>query len=492
VLSLELRGEIDALWNKLWAGGLPNPLVAIDQLNLLLFLRRLEQSDAQRQARSRERGEPFESIFAGDAESCRWSWWTNLPAAEMFVHVQQNVIPWMRSLGSDEDPATQNLVRDAALIVPSAGLLAEAVATIERLHITDRNVDTQGDIYEYMLVQLQTAGALGQFRTPRHIIRAIVEMVDPRIGERVLDPACGTGGFLIAAHQHVLAAGTSPELLSYDDFGAPEHLLGDLYSEQQWSVLRSPPLTGLDVDPQLVRIATMNLVFHGIESPAVLYRNALGKDLKHVPQADVILANPPFAGQIDKDAVSEEFKTSSKKTELLFLELFSELLVPGGRAGIVVPEGVLFNSQAAFVSLRERILRDNTLEAVVSLPAGAFRPYTGSSCAILVFQRGGSTGNVWMFDVRADGFSLDDKRSPVAENDLPDLLARWPDKEDSELSFTVTASEIAANDYDLSVDTYAPFELEPVDYGDPVELISKAEQELESAIAALEELKRHQ
>lgn len=489
MLEAGLRAEVDALQAKFWSGGLPNPLTGIDQLNLLLFLRRVEQIDTQNVARSKGSESQYVSIFHG-AENCRWSHWTHIaPAQAMFDHVQRTVIPWMRKLGNSGDAATKNLVRDAALLIPTPNLLAEAVASIERLRITDRNVDTQGDIYEYMLQQLQTAGALGQFRTPRHLIRAIVAMVDPKLGESVIDPACGTGGFLIAAHQHVLAAGTSPELLTHDAMGAPEHLLGDKYSEAEWKVLRQPPLRGIDVDPQLTRIATMNLLLHGVLTPAITQSNALGVAFPHKRQANIILANPPFAGSIDPDDVSESFTTKSKKTELLFMELFLDILTLGGRAGAVVPEGVLFNSQRAFVNIRKRLLEENNLQAVVSLPAGAFRPYTGSSCAVLIFRQGGRTEDVWMYDVRADGFSLDDKRMPVPENDLPDLLRRWTSREESDRSFSVPASEIADNGYDMAVDTYAPFELEPVNYGDPAELAAQAARELDEAKFALEALR---
>jgi type I restriction enzyme M protein len=485
MLEPELRIEIDRLWDKFWAGGLPNPVVAIDQMNLLLFLRRLEDLDAQRLARGKGRQDGYESIFSGEAEECRWSWWSNLPAQQMYDHVQQVVIPWMRRFGQERGGATSNLVRDASLVIPSAPLLSEAVATIDRLRISDRNVDVQGDIYEYMLLQLQTAGQLGQFRTPRHVIRAIVEMVDPKIGESVFDPACGTGGFLIGAHQHVLAAGTSPEFIQYDEAGTPEHLLGDRYSEKQWEVLRDPPLYGFDVDAQLVRIGTMNLILHGIGEPKVEYANPLGKAYSHAPRAHVVLANPPFAGSIDKSDVSEDFKTNSTKTELLFLELFIDLLIPGGRAGVIVPEGVLFGSQKAPTQLRKRLLENNLLHAVVSLPPGTFRPYTNSSCAALLFSKGGPTSEVWMFDVQADGYSLDDRREPVPDNDLPELLTRWPNRETGPRSFTVSASDIEDWGYDLSVSTYAPFDMPAVPYEEPQDAYSATTEAIDRLQRAL-------
>jgi type I restriction enzyme M protein len=286
MLAVDLRKKLDNLWDKFWAGGLPNPLIAIDHINLLLFLRRLEDVDAQQAARAEGRDAKHVSIFEGDAKECRWSWWSNLPADQMYAHVQQQVIPWMRGLAKESDEATKNLVRDANLLIPSPALLAESVATIERLKIGDRNVDVQGDLYEYLLRHLQMAGQLGQFRTPRHIIRAIVELVDPKLGETVIDPACGTAGFLIAAHQHVLAAGTSPEFIKHDELGAPQQLLGDRYNDRQWQVLREPPLLGYDVDAQMARIGTMNLILHGIGHPKIQYANSLGKDFSHAGRAN--------------------------------------------------------------------------------------------------------------------------------------------------------------------------------------------------------------
>jgi len=482
MLAADLRRELDNLWTKFWAGGLPNPLIAIDQINLLLFLRRLQDVDAQQDARASGRKDEHTSIFAGKAEKCRWAWWSNLPADQMYAHVQQEVVPWMRGLAEGADEATKNLVRDANLLIPSPGLLAETVATIDRLKIGDRNVDVQGDLYEYLLRHLQMAGQLGQFRTPRHIIRAIVEMVDPKLGETVIDPACGTAGFLIAAHQHVLAAGTSSQFLKYDEFGTPEQLLGDLYNDKQWTVLRDPPLTGYDIDSQMARIATMNLILHGVSQPKIQYANALGKDFSHAERARVILANPPFAGSIDKDEISADFKTNTKKTELLFLELFLDLLEPGGRAGVIVPDSVLFSAQKAHVVLRKRLLEKNTLHAVISLPPGTFKPYTNSSCGVLLFQKGGSTQTIWMYYVRADGYSLDDKREPIGENDLPDLVTKWPKREESERSFNVSLEQIEEWDYDLSVETYAPFEMPALPYRER-DSAQRAAAEAASALA---------
>lgn len=485
MLEADLRRQIDALWDKFWAGGLPNPLVAIDQVNLLLFLRRLEELDAQRAAQAERRGESFASVFSGGAEKNRWSWWSNLPATDMYEHLQREVIPWMRTLGGSGDVATRNLVREANLLIPTPSLLAEAVASIERLRITDRNVDTQGDIYEYMLLGLQTAGQLGQFRTPRHIIRAIVELVEPRLGDTVIDPACGTGGFLIGAHQHVLSAGTSPEFVTHDEIGTPQHLVGDRYSENQWAVLRNPPLVGYDVDAQLVRIATMNMILHSLHDPKIEYANALGKTFSHAPRADVVLANPPFSGKLDEADVSDEFRTRTRKTELLFLQLFSDLLVPGGRAGVIVPDSVLFSSQATTVGIRRRLLEENTVHAVVSLPQGVFRPYTDSSCGIIFFQKGGTTERVWMYDVRADGYSLDDRRQPVPENDLPDMLQAWRIREEGDRSVVVPLETIKNWNYDLTVDTYLPFEMPRLEYAMPEDAIEAAVQaaaQLERAI----------
>ncbi len=453
MLTTELRRQVDALWDKFWAGGLANPLLAIDQINYLIFLKRLEDIDNLNARRAKIRGDVHTSIFNGPDDIHRWSFFRNLQADDMLRQIQTDIFPWLKTLTPADHPFTAYM-RDAAFVIPKASLVVEAVNVIDELAITDRNTDTQGDIYEYMLSRLGVAGQVGQFRTPRHIIRTMVKLIDPKMGEAIMDPACGTAGFLVAAYQHIVEAGTSPEFLHFDEAGAPSGLVGDRLSEKQWAWLRNPPLIGRDFDSTMVRIGAMNMILHGVPTPEIEYMDTLSKRFDHTPRTQVILANPPFAGSIDRSELHEAFPVRTLKTELLFVQLFSQLLVPGGRAAVIVPDGVLFGSTRAHVETRRRLITENGVEAVVSLPAGSFRPYSGSSTAILVFRRGATTKRVWMFDVRADGYTLDDRRLPTAENDLPALLAAWPHRIDTDRSFSVDVSVIAANKYDLSVDRY--------------------------------------
>lgn len=423
MLDPELRAKVDALWDKFWAGGLANPLMAIDQMNYLIFLKHLEDSDLLATRRAQAAGEAYQSVFA-DAEDCRWSYWKNLKAEEMLDHIQQRVFPWLKQL-APENHAFTTYLRDAAFLIPKASLLVEAVGVIDDLAISDRNIDTQGDIYEYMLGKLGVAGQIGQFRTPRQIIRTMVELVAPRVGDVIIDAACGTAGFLIAAYQYIIEKGTSEEFLSYDEFGVPHGLVGDKLAKRDWGLLRNGGLVGFDFDPTMVRIAAMNMVLHGIGRPKVSYADALGKAFSHAPRANVILANPPFSGSVDESDISDEFSVTTKSTELLFLELFMDLLLPGGRAAIIVPEGVVLGSDRATRRVRELLLTNNDLQAVVSLPHWIFKPYASVATFILVFSGGGTTERTWMYELRDDGFSRDGVREQIDANDLPDLIEQW-------------------------------------------------------------------
>ena len=425
MLQAELRRKIDSLWNKFWSGGLANPLMAIDQMNYLIFLKRLEDKDNAAAHAASVRGDVFESIYAmGDAQDCRWSYWKHLSGEEMVQHVQTRVFPWMKGLAPENHAFTQYL-EDAAFLIQKPTLLVEAVNIIDDLAIADQNIDTQGDIYEYMLSRLSVAGQIGQFRTPRHIIRAMVELAEPRLGQTIVDPACGTAGFLIAAYQHLIAQGTSAEFLNTDENGSLHGLVGDRLSSNQWEWLRNASLSGYDFDPSMVRIAAMNMVLHGIESPRVRWADALGKGFSHKLGANIVLANPPFSGSVESSEISDDFRFRTKKTELLFLQLFEDVLAPGGRAVVIVPQGVLLGNQDLPTRMRKHLLEKNTLEAVISLPHSAFKPYASVATAILVFRKGGATSRVWMYEVEEDGFTQNAARLPIEESDLPDLVAQW-------------------------------------------------------------------
>jgi len=490
VLDQGLRRKVDALWDKFWAGGLPNPLMAIDQMNYLIFLNRLEAIDDLEARRADARGEKHESIFEGEAKECRFSFWKNLPAEEMFGYVQSVVFPWMKGLAPDNHAFT-SFMRDAAFLIPKPSLLVEAVNVIDELRITDRNIDTQGDIYEYMLRQLNVAGQIGQFRTPRHIIRAIVQMADPGIGELVVDPACGTAGFLVAAFQHVVATATSEEFLTYDEEGVPQGAVGDKLSREQWAWLREEGLEGYDLDPSMVRIAAMNMVLHGVDRPKVAYADSLGKGFSHAARANVVLANPPFSGSVDPSDISDEFRVKTKKTELLFVDLIEQMLVPGGRAAVIVPDSVLFSRQAkAHSELRRRLVEECDLQAIVHLPSGVFRPYSTKATGVLFFTKGGRTETVWMYGIRADGYSLDDRRLPISDNDLTDLLEKWERRAEGANSLVVTADAIRDNDYDLSLNTYLPFAFEGSAGRTPEEILDQAEATVHEVDAGLADLRK--
>lgn len=489
MLDQGLRKKVDLLWDKFWAGGLANPFMAIDQMNFLIFLKRLEDIDQLSTQRAAAQNEKHSSIFEGAGAKARWSYWSHLEGQEMFSHVRDFVFPWLKKI-SVKQQNFETFMKDAMFLIPKPSLLVEAVTLIEDLAITDRNVDTQGDIYEYMLGKLNVAGQAGQFRTPRHIIRAMVQMVDPKPGEPVIDPACGTGGFLIAAAQHIIGSHTSPEFLSYDEGGAPHGLVGDKLSSKQWQWLKNDGLVGFDFDLSMVRIATMNMVLHGLDSPKVAYADSLGKQFSHKERAQVILANPPFAGSLDAEDVSPDFKTKTKKTELLFVQLFIDLLVSGGRAAAIVPDGFLFSMTKAHIAIRERLVEDIRLDGVVSLPPGTFKPYTNASCGILLFTKGGTTADVWMYDVTADGYSLDDKRLPIDDNDLPHLVQSWAKREITDRSFVVSVEQLRKNDYDLSVPSYQAVGDEMFNSSDPSDVLQEAEarhQEVAAFLATAKE-----
>lgn len=425
-----LRTQVDGLWGKLWSGGLSNPLDAIEQLSFMLFLKRLDEREQDAERAARLRGKKHEPLFT-DAK-LRWSYWTQLPADQALKHVKEKVFPFIKTLGGAGGSFAQQMA-NAEFKINKPSLLIEAARCIDDMQISSQNQDVQGDLYEYLLSKLNTAGQNGQFRTPRHIIRMMVKLVDPRPGERVCDPAAGTCGFLVNAYQHVLETHTRPDNLTYDEDGYPHHLVGDQLDPAEHKFLQSRALTGYDNDSgmTMLRIGCMNLMLHGIDSPNFRYADTLSKGFDEERLYDIVLANPPFKGAIDAADVNPSLPTKCKKTEILFLHLFLRLLENGGRAAVIVPDGVLFGSSRAHVEVRKKIIEENRLDAVVSMPSGVFRPYAGVSTAVLVFTRSSSTEKIWFYDMEHDGFSLDDKRQKVGDNDIPDILLCWQKRKDA-------------------------------------------------------------
>lgn len=426
----KLRSQVDSLWDKFWSGGLTNPLDAIEQFSYLLFLKRLDDAENARERQSKRRGVAYEAKIPAQM---RWGQWTKYEAARALSHLKEAIFPWFRTLG-EAGSSFERYMANAECKINKASLLIEACKLIDQMEISQQNQDVQGDLYEYLLSHLNIAGRNGQFRTPRHIIRMMVKMIDPKPRERIGDLAAGTGGFLVNAYQHVLETHTSPDILEYDDEGLPHHLIGDLLSEAESGFMRSPKfLRGFDNDSgmTMLRIGSMNLMLHGIESPQFFYTDTLSKAFADEREYDVILMNPPFKGAVDKGDVNPTLPGDTTKTELLFVHLILRALEMGGRCAVIVPDGVLFGSSRAHVELRRRLIEENRLDGVVSMPSGVFKPYAGVSTAVLLFTRGAQTDRIWFYDMAGDGFSLDDKRTPGAQDDIPDELLCWKNRADA-------------------------------------------------------------
>lgn len=505
MLNKTIKSSIDHLWDKFWSGGISNPLTAIEQISYLLFMKRIDQLDLKKKQDSEFTGEPYKSIFKGN-ENMRWSHFRHMEGGEMLNHIQTNVFPFLKTLNSDNSSFSKHM-KNAVFIISKPSLVVEAVNIIDEIYeeISRQELsgqgfqDTQGDVYEYLLSEITSAGKLGQFRTPRHIIQLICELVDPRLGDTICDPACGTGGFLLGAYQHILTQHTSREHQKTDENGLTRGLLGDkLTDERQWKQLKENTFFGYDMDESMVRIGLMNLMMHGISIPNIEQKDTLSKKYDEDNYFDVIMANPPFKGSIDKGDINESLSLPTTKTELLFINRIIKSLKIGGRAGVIVPEGVLFGSSSAHKLARKMLIEDCELQGVISLPNGVFRPYAGVSTAILIFVKGGETEHVWFYDMQADGYSLDDKRTKVNENDIPDLVEKWQSRKnnveiDRSLKFFfVNKKEIQENSYDLSLKRYKLDEHKEIEYEDPKTILSKIENIEHEIVAGLNKLKKFQ
>jgi len=511
MLNSAIKAKVDALWNKFWSGGIANPMTAIEQISYLLFMRRLEALDDNRASAAKFKKATFESLFEGkykapngkqvDRSKLRWSYVKTLPAEQALDQMRDLAFPFIKTLG---DNAFSKSMQDAVFIIPKASLLIEAMSTIEDIYteiererqgVGQTFHDIQGDLYEHLLSEIASAGKNGQFRTPRHIIQAMCVLLDPKLGDKICDPACGTGGFLLGAYQHVLTQHTSAKFIQKNEHGIEIGLVGDKLSNPKlWNTLATS-LHGFDFDTTMVRIAQMNLMLHGIVDPDVRYMDTLSKKFDEADKYDAVLANPPFKGSIDNGDINEELTLDSTKTELLFVDRILNLLRTGGRAAVIVPTGVLFGSSKAHVALRKRLLDEAELQAVVSLPSGVFRPYAGVSTAVLVFVKGGETRNVWFYDLQADGFSLDDKRQKIEGDDIPDLIASWArrdtkkDLDRTAKAFFVPKKEIEGQKLDLSVNRYKELRQEAIKHETPKAILKKLkalEAEISSEIELLE------
>lgn len=497
MLSNTIKSEINKLWNQFWSGGISNPLTAIEQISYLLFMRRLDELDLDEKKKSKFTKESYNSIFKGkfkipnidgavDKKTLRWSYFKHLEPGEMLAHVQTKVFPFIKELNGDGSNFGKHM-RDAVFIIPKPSLLTEAIYLIENIyneiesdrHKEQRFQDTQGDMYEYLLSEIATSGKNGQFRTPRHIIQLMTYLVAPKLGDKICDPACGTGGFLLGAYQYILTEHTSKNRRVVDEDGFIKGHFGDkITNNKLWKQLKEHTFYGYDFDSTIVRIGLMNLLLHGITVPNIDQVDTLSKKHNDDNSYEVIMTNPPFKGSIDKADINEGFKLSTTKTELLFINRIFNSLRMGGRAGMIVPDGVLFGSSNAHKKARKILIDECELQAIISMPSGVFKPYAGVSTAILIFVKGGQTERVWFYDMGADGYSLDDKRDKIDKTDLPDILEKWKDREKNKENdrkakhFFVPVDEIKENGYDLSINRYKEIVYEEIQYDSPFEIIN--------------------
>ncbi|MCQ8105990.1 type I restriction-modification system subunit M [Methylomonas sp. SURF-2] len=514
MITGELKSRIDKLWLEFHTGGITNPLTVIEQITFLMFTRLLDIVETRNEKKASRTGKPFHRIFNDEEQELRWSHFKQLGAEQMLPLLRDKVFPHFKSISELDiadgaQPTTfREYFKDAQLMIQKETLLVSAVNMIDDLPLTEG--DTKGDLYEYLLSKLTTAGINGQFRTPRHIIRLMVELLDPKPTEKIADPACGTGGFLVGAMEYLLRKHTSPEgVIEHTVNGKVEKTYtGDLL-ESHWQFIRAGMFHGFDFDATMLRIAAMNLLLHGVDSPDIHYQDTLSSNFtdkfpdKATNGFDVILANPPFKGSLDEEDVHPTLlrKVKTKKTELLFITLILRMLRNGGRCAVVVPDGVLFGSTKAHQGLRQHLVEENQLEGVISLPSGVFRPYAGVSTAIIIFTKGGRTKEVFFYDLEDDGFSLDDKRIRLYDSDfagdLPELLERWKmraliDVHDrSEKYFLVSNDEIREKNYELSINRYKKESYEVDKYRAPAKVLfelKKIESEIIDDTAKLEDL----
>lgn len=506
----QIASKINDLWNKFWSGGISNPLTAIEQITYLLFMKKYDENDLEELSKAEFTGDAYKSKFDGtffatkqdeengqngiDKQELRWSNFKRLPADDMLQHVQRFVFPFIKQIDTEASPFVKHMA-NAVFIIPKPSLLLEAVKSIDDIFdLMEQDAtqngqdfqDIQGDVYEMLLSEIASAGKNGQFRTPRHIIKLLAELVNPKLGQRIADPACGTGGFLLGAYQYMVTQlDKEKEKQQPDEDGFIRSSRSALLTEDVKEILGSS-LKGYDIDQTMVRLGLMNLMMHGIESPQIDYKDTLSKSYFETSEYDVVLANPPFTGSVDKGDIHEELSLKTTKTELLFIERIYNMLKMGGTAGIVIPQGVLFGSGKAFVDARKLMIEKSELKAVVTIPSGAFKPYAGVSTAILIFTKGGETENVWFYDMESDGYTLDDKRAKLKDKvgnndygDLQDIITNYKTRDTKQANdrkgkhFFVPKKEIKDEGYDLSFSRYKVEDFQEIKYENPEVILAK-------------------
>lgn len=488
MITGELRSKVDSIWDTIWTGGITSPITVLEQITYLMFMKLLDDNQLKAEAGANALGIKLKNRVFGegicvisenphvetDYKNLRWHVFHNYEPGAMFSNIQNYVFPFIKQIGEGKDTAFSRYMKDTVFLIPTAKVLAKVVDGIDAMDMN--NKDIMGDVYEYLLGKIAAAGENGQFRTPRHIINMMVQLMKPTLKDKILDPAMGSAGFLLESSTYIST-----------------HYAKELMKADNAKYYKSGMFSGFDTDQSMLRIGAMNMMLHGVEDPNITYQDSLSGDNNERNCYSLIMANPPFTGSVFQEEISKDLLAlcKTKKTELLFLTLFVKMLEVGGRCASIVPDGVLFGSSTAHKSIRRELVENQKLVAVISMPSGVFKPYAGVSTAILIFTKtnAGGTDKVWFYDMKADGYSLDDKRSPIAANDIPDIIARFNNldgeegRERTEQSFFVTKEEIIDNGYDLSINKYKKTEYVAVEYPSTAEILDRLDA-LEAEIAS--------
>ena len=494
MITGEMKNKVDSIWDTIWTGGITSPITVLEQITYLMFMKLLDDNQLKAEANANVLGVPLKNkVFQEgicvisenprvetDYKNLRWNVFHNFEPGDMLTNIQMYVFPFIKTIGEGKDTAFSRYMKDTVFLIPTAKVLAKVVDGIDDMDMN--NKDIMGDVYEYLLGKIAAAGENGQFRTPRHIINMIVELMQPAIADKILDPAMGSAGFLLSSASYV-----------------SEHQKKELMKNDNLKYFKTEMFSGFDTDQSMLRIGAMNMMLHGVEDPNIKYQDSLSGDNTERDEYTLIMANPPFTGSVFQEEISKDLLAlcKTRKTELLFMALFTKMLKVGGRCASIVPDGVLFGSSAAHKALRKELVDNQQLRAVISMPSGVFKPYAGVSTAVLVFTKtnSGGTEDVWFYDMKADGYSLDDKRTPVTDNDIPDIISRFhaldkeKDRERTEQSFFVPVDEIRNNDYDLSINKYKKTEYVPVEYPPTEEIIKEIDRLNQEVIKETEALK---
>lgn len=496
MITGELKNKVDSIWDTIWTAGITSPITVLEQITYLLFMKLLDDSQLKREATANAFGVKLENavfkkgecvVSEGPRVVCnyddlRWNVFHNFDPEKMLSTVQNYVFPFIKQIGDDRNTAFSRYMKNAVFLIPTPDVLVAVVDEIDSMDLN--NKDIMGDVYEYLLGKIAAAGENGQFRTPRHIIKMIVELMQPKLSDFILDPAMGSAGFLVESAQYI-SEKYPKELMRKDN---AIHYKREMF-------------TGYDADQSMLRIGAMNMMLHGVDEPKISYLDSLSAKNEERNKYTLIMANPPFTGSVFENSISPDLTAlcKTKKTELLFLTLFTKMLTTGGRCASIVPDGVLFGSSKAHKAIRKELVENQKLEAIISMPSGVFKPYAGVSTAILIFTKtnAGGTDKVWFYDMKADGFSLDDKRSPLGQSDIPDIIKRFHDfageekRERTEQSFFVLKDEIVSNDYDLSINKYKKIEYVREEYPPTSQILAEIkalESEIQQGISELEDL----